>query len=112
MLTSTTVPTMNAEDAIALVETLLQLHHLASKLSNLQSLILQRTWEGKTYRAIAEESGYQHDYVKQVGSQLWRLVSQAVGQSVSKHNIRSVLHRYYRGSTHAKFSTIKKSRKN
>ncbi|MCC5651721.1 hypothetical protein LC609_18180 [Nostoc sp. XA013] len=39
---------------------------------------------GRTYAEIAVQIGYKHDYIKQVGSQLWRELSQVVGEEVCK----------------------------
>ncbi|MEH2425550.1 MAG: hypothetical protein V7K48_33040 [Nostoc sp.] len=47
-----------------------------------------------TYSEIAEKLGYDYDYIKQVGSQLWRSLSQVIGEEVSKKNIQAILHRY------------------
>jgi len=51
-----------------------------------------RVWEGGTYEEIAENSGYDTDYIKHVGSELWQLLSQASGK-ITKSNLRSVLRR-------------------
>jgi hypothetical protein len=58
---------------------------------------LQFCWKvgwGRTYAEIAVQISYEHDYIKQVGSQLWRSLSQVIGEEVCKKNIQSVLRRY------------------
>ncbi len=65
-------------------------------LSNLQRVILRESWQEtkKTYDQLAQEYGYSPNYIKQaVAPQLWRLLSQGLGEKVTKTNIRSVLER-------------------
>jgi hypothetical protein len=49
------------------------------------------TWDGKSYREIAQETNYQEGYLKDLGSQLWLSLSQKVGCQVTKKNLRSIL---------------------
>jgi DNA-directed RNA polymerase specialized sigma24 family protein len=64
--------TMTGKEALTLVDTLLQAANLGQRLNDVQSVVFLGTWEGRSYRDIAQQLGYQHDYIKQVGSQLWR----------------------------------------
>ena len=90
---------MTGEEAIALVKTLLPTVNQGQGLSNVQSIVLQESWEGRSYAEIAKQLGYEHDYIKQVGSRLWRSLSQVVGEPVSKQNVRVVLCRYQQPQT-------------
>jgi WD40 repeat protein len=63
-------------------------------LSNLQELIVRGCWEGKTYTQIAETTGYDDDYIRDVGFQLWRRLSQTLNEKVSKSNFKTVLRRH------------------
>ncbi|QKQ73207.1 hypothetical protein [Nostoc sp. TCL240-02] len=47
-------------------------------------MVLLESWLGHTYAEIAEQISYKHDYIKQVGSQLWRSLSQVIGEEVCK----------------------------
>lgn len=85
---------MGADDAIAILDRLLQTAEPKVQLTTLQFTIFQRCWSGHSYREIAEDLGYEHDYVKQVGSQLWQLLSRLTGQKVSKTNLQSVFYPY------------------
>ncbi|MBE9227773.1 hypothetical protein IQ264_20315 [Phormidium sp. LEGE 05292] len=49
-----------------------------------------------SYHEIAAASGYSSDYIKDVGSKLWRRLSQALGIQVTKSNLHSVIKRYAR----------------
>jgi WD40 repeat protein len=66
-------------------------------LSNLQELIVRGCWEGKTYTQIAEITGYDDDYIRDVGFQLWRRLSQTLNEKVSKSNFKTVLRRHAQG---------------
>ena len=85
---------MKAQEAIALIEHLLQSANKKQKLNDIQSLVFLETWEGHSYQEIANRLLYEHDYIKQVGSHLWRNLSQIIGEKVSKQNLQAVLRRY------------------
>ncbi|MEL6381911.1 MAG: AAA-like domain-containing protein, partial [Cyanobacteria bacterium J06626_18] len=78
--------------ALALLDQLLPNYAL----SNLQETVFSQVWENKTYAEIAEECGYEHNYIRDVGFRLWQILSEALGQKVSKSNIKAVLGRYAR----------------
>jgi len=80
---------MNSEDAIALVEKIL----VQERLTKIQDLVLRQSWEGRSYMEIARESGYDPGYIKDTGSELWRLLSTALGGKVTKLNVQSALKR-------------------
>jgi WD40 repeat protein len=82
---------MTVEDALAIVEIILG----KASLNDLQELIFQQSWEHKTYPEIAEASGYDADYIKIVGFRLWKMLSQAMGEKVTKDNLRSSLRRWH-----------------
>ncbi|MEH2148224.1 hypothetical protein [Nostoc sp.] len=92
---------MTAQEALNLVDTLLW-STFGQRLNNVQSVVLLESWLGRTYAEIAVQISYEHDYIKQVGSQLWRSLSQAVGEEVRKKNIQSVLRRYQQSESYGK----------
>jgi hypothetical protein len=53
-----------------------------------------RTWAKHSYSEIAQQLDYEYDYIKQVGSRLWRTLSQVLGEPVCKSNIQAVLRRH------------------
>jgi len=85
---------MKAQEALNLVDTLLDSTQFGQRLNDVQSTVFLESWLGRTYREIAQKLSYEHDYIKQIGSQLWRSLSLVVGEEVSKKNIKAVLHRY------------------
>lgn len=84
---------MTGQEALTLVDVLLQTLK-QQRLNDTQSIILLQTWEGSSYQVIAEQLGYEVDYIKQIAARLWKSIAQAVGEDVSKSNIQSVLRRY------------------
>jgi hypothetical protein len=85
---------MTGQEALTLVDTLLHSANQRQGLNDVQSKVFRETWEGRSYRDIAKQLGYEQDYIKKVGSQLWRSLSQTLGEPVSKSNLQTVLCRY------------------
>lgn len=85
---------MTADEALALVETLLDYQPL----NEIQETIFRKCWEERhiTYEEIAQSTGYQPDYLKQTGYKLWDLLTNAFGEKVKKKNLQSVVKRYLR----------------
>lgn len=90
---------MTEQDALTLVDTLLYSANHRQKLTDVQSIVFRETWAGRSYREIAQQLGYEYDYIKQVGSRLWKLLSQILGEPVSKRNLQAVLRRYQQSQT-------------
>ena len=61
------------------------------RLNAVQELVLRECWRGKTYQEIAQNSGYDFDYVRVVGSRLWQNLSQVFEAKITKNNFKSVL---------------------
>jgi WD40 repeat protein len=93
---------MTVEEAIALVEQLLE----RGRLTKAQELVFRHSWEGKTYLEIAKEVTYDPGHIKDVGSQLWRSLSQALDEKVTKNNLHGVLKRTAQQQNIAKTSPI------
>lgn len=83
---------MTADEALALLDIILA----GQPLSNIQETVFRGVWDGDTYAEIAEHAAYEHSYVRDVGFKLWQLLSDALGQKVSKSNIRAILGQYAR----------------
>ena len=86
--------TVNGEEVLAIIDKLLPEGHPYGQLSDKQVIVLCHTWEDRSYQQIADDFGYQVDYIRQIASHLWRMLSKATGEKVSKKNLRSVLRRY------------------
>ena len=80
---------MTAEEALEILDGVLQ----PDPLSDLQELVFRHAWSGQTYQEIANAIGYDADYTREVGSQLWQTLSKVFGEKVTKNNFRSALRR-------------------
>lgn len=81
---------MTVEEALEIVEKVLDY----DRLNKVQEIVLRQSWEGQSYSEIAASAGYEPEYIKQVGFQVWRLLSKAFGKKVTKNNFQSILKRY------------------
>ncbi|HBB34353.1 MAG TPA: hypothetical protein DDZ80_16510 [Cyanobacteria bacterium UBA8803] len=97
---------MTGQEALSLVDTLLHSVNQGQGLNDIQSVVFLETWAGESYQQIAQQLSYQHDYIKQVGSQLWRSLSQILGEPVSKRNLKAVLRRYQQSQPGAKTAPV------
>ncbi|MDZ8050380.1 MAG: pentapeptide repeat-containing protein [Aulosira sp. ZfuVER01] len=80
---------MTVEEAIALVEQLLK----RGRLTRTQEMVFRFSWEGKTYLEMTRDVKYDAGHIKDVGYELWRSLSQALGEKVTKNNLHGVLQR-------------------
>lgn len=60
-------------------------------LSYIEEIVLLRSIEGRLYREVAQEIGYEEGYLKDIGSQLWLELSQQLGCEVTKRTLRLIL---------------------
>ena len=90
-----TVIELSFEEAMLVLDKALQKKHL----SNIQELVLRLCWNGYTYAEIAESSGYDDDYIRDVGFRLWQTLSKALGENIAKSNVKTVLRRHYSSLT-------------
>ena len=63
-------------------------------LSTLQTEVFQRSWQKLSYNKIASDLSHQYSYIKDVGAELWKLLSQALGIKVTKTNLQNALRKY------------------
>lgn len=82
---------MTVEQALSFLDTLLQ----PESMNHVQELVFRGAWEEKVYEEMATQGGYDADYLRDVGSKLWKSLSQALGEKVTKNNFRSVLRRRF-----------------
>ncbi|RCJ40267.1 hypothetical protein A6770_11045 [Nostoc minutum NIES-26] len=63
-------------------------------LKDIEVTILRSSWQGKKYDEIAQTHGYTTEYIQHdVGPKLWQMLSQAIGEKVSKKNFQAALER-------------------
>jgi len=86
---------MTVEEALLIVEKYLD----QGRLNKIQETILRQSWEGKSYLEIASSSGYDPGYVKDAGSKLWQLLSEAFEEKLTKNNFQLVLKQHWRSQS-------------
>ncbi|MFB2972337.1 ATP-binding protein [Aerosakkonema sp. BLCC-F183] len=59
-------------------------------LDRLQKTVLKGTVQGQTYPEIAKDNGFSESHVKNVGHELWNLLSSGLGEKVTKANFKSI----------------------
>lgn len=88
---------MDLEQALTFTDTLIVAkfgHHL----SDLQQAMLRESWSWQrlSYDRIAETYGYSPTYLKHdVGPKLWKLLSEAMGEKVTKTSFRTAIERQF-----------------
>jgi WD40 repeat protein len=86
---------MTGQQALDIFDRLLTQNQLG-KLNDVQAMVLLQVCNGKSYREIGKELGYETDYIKQIAASLWKILGGIVQAKVSKSNIHSILQRYER----------------
>jgi hypothetical protein len=94
---------MDMKEALELSDRLI-FEHTGKHLSNLEREVFVGSWEGKTYRQI---DSFSTDYIeKQIGYKLWKKLSAACGEKVTKVNFRGALERAMQPSSHPPESAV------
>jgi len=83
---------MTIEEALLIVEKALD----QGRLNKVQEIVFRQSWEAQAYDEIAKSFDYDAGYIRDAGSKLWKLLSEAFGERVTKNNLQSVLKRYSR----------------
>ena len=79
------------------------------RMDSLQRIILERVWEYKGYKEIAEEYHCSNDHVRKSASELWKLLSDLLGEEVKKKNVRSRIENQIFSSHNYGVETAKKT---
>jgi tetratricopeptide (TPR) repeat protein len=83
---------MSIEKTLALVDAIV-FTHTGKHLNDLQIVIIKQVLQRKKYLEIAEFYGCTEGHIKDIAYLLWKLLSQALGERVTKNNLRTVLER-------------------
>lgn len=84
---------MNFEEALKLADAAV-FATVNRHLRDIEIRVLRGAWEGEKYHEIANDSGYTPEYLMQdIGSKLWKLLSVALGEKVSKTDFKAALER-------------------
>ncbi|OIP73431.1 MAG: hypothetical protein AUK43_00060 [Oscillatoriales cyanobacterium CG2_30_40_61] len=68
--------------------------HTNQHLTDLQLAIIEGTLLNKKYSQIAKEFDCTEGHIANTASQLWKIMTKAFGETVTKSNIRSIMDRY------------------
>ena len=85
---------MNEQEALRVIDRLLE-QQRQPRLKDLQRRVVLRVLKRNSYQFIAKELDYETDYIKHIAAGLWKLLSQLVGEKVTKGNIESILLDYW-----------------
>ncbi|KYC43101.1 hypothetical protein WA1_13445 [Scytonema hofmannii PCC 7110] len=88
---------MNLEEVIKTIDSVI-LTNTGQHLRDVEAVVLRGAWQAKTYEQIAETCQYSLGYIKQVAApRLWKLLSEALGEDISKTNFRFIIERLWEG---------------
>ncbi len=83
---------MGVDDALKFADELVK-KATGESFDSLTRAIFRGAWDGQTYEQIAQDLGYEYGYVREKGSRLCKVLSQVLGESVTKPNFRAALER-------------------
>ncbi|MEG4072679.1 NB-ARC domain-containing protein [Microcoleus sp. Pol14C2] len=83
---------MNLKEVLTLTDRIV-FEKTGQHLDDLQAAVLRGTLQRETYKHIAKDFDCSESNVRQVGSQLWQILSEELGEDVSKSNVRSAMER-------------------
>lgn len=81
---------MTYEEAFALLTAAIA----PKSLSELQMAVLRGAWNKQSYQKISQELNHEYSYIKDVGAQLWQMLTQELEIGVTKLNLQDVLKQY------------------
>lgn len=83
---------MDVNEVLKLVDRLI-FSKTDKHLDDLQEAILRSSLQNQKYSKIAEEFNCTEGHVKDIASELWKILSEILGENISKSNFRSTIQR-------------------
>ncbi|MCT7952875.1 NB-ARC domain-containing protein [Ancylothrix sp. C2] len=83
---------MTIKEVLQFVDRLVE-KQTGEHLDDLQKTVIQGVWEGKTYKEIADDFGYDKNYVGDVSRELYKILSEQLGEDINKSNFSWTLER-------------------
>ena len=83
---------MNLKEALKIADKII-FEKTGQHLDDLQEAVLRGTLERETYKHIAKDFDCSESSVRKVGAELWEILSEELGEDVSKSNLRSAIER-------------------
>ena len=84
---------MNLKEALKIADRII-FDKTGQHLDDLQKAVLKGTLERETYKHIAKEFDCSESNVRQIGSELWQILSEELGEDVNKKNFPSAMERF------------------
>jgi len=84
---------MNLKEVLTLADRIV-FEKTGQHLDDLQEAVLRGTLQRETYKHIAKNFDCSESSVKQVGSELWQILSEKLEEDVNKKNFISAIHRF------------------
>jgi len=78
---------MDYQEALAFIRSALA----SRQLSYIEELVFRYSWDGKRYREMAQETGYEEGYLKDTGARLWQALSEKMGCQITKKRLHFLL---------------------
>ncbi len=73
------------------------LNYSGKHLSDIEIKVLQGAWQGETYDEMAKSYGYSAEYLnKDIGNKLWKKLSDALQEHITKKNFKEALRRAWK----------------
>ena len=85
---------MGAEEILKFADNLV-FTKTGKHLDNVQEAILIGAWQGQKYSQIAEEAHCSEGHARDVASELWKILSDVLGEVVNKSNFKSTFKRLH-----------------
>ena len=89
-----TYPTMDVEEILKFADNLV-FAKTGKHLDNVQEAILVGAWQGQKYPKIAAEAHCSEGHARDVASDLWKILSDVLGEAVNKSNFKSTFKRLH-----------------
>ncbi|MEG3844851.1 NB-ARC domain-containing protein [Microcoleus sp. herbarium14] len=83
---------MNLKEALKIADKIV-FEKTGQHLDDLQAAVLRGTLERETYKHIAKDFDCSESSVRKVGAELWEILSEELGEDISKSNLRSAIER-------------------
>jgi hypothetical protein len=83
---------MNLEEVLKLADKIV-FDKTGQHLDDLQEAILKGTLQRNKYKEIAKDLDYSESRIREVGAELWRILSEELGEDVNKLNLKSAMER-------------------
>jgi hypothetical protein len=78
---------MTVTEVLQIVDNLV-FKHTGNHLTDLQRSAIKGIWDGKLYSEIADEFDYGENYIGNISRDLYKILSQELGEKVTRTNFR------------------------